>query len=123
MRLSLRFFTLLGVLLFAASSVYAQYTVTQKELSRSQRLAGYAIVGFDGVPAKGVTVELCSIGWKDVISTTKTNEKGYFSLKQPASGRMVYIRLLAEGINPYQLRVRLDMKATKELIIHLSNAT
>ena len=113
----------LSVLLFAVSSLYAQFTVTQKDLSRSQKLAGHAVVGFDEVPAEGVTVELCSTDWKNVISSTTTSEDGYFSLEKPKSGQLFYIRLSAPGIKPYQLRVRVEMQGARELTIHLSNAT
>jgi hypothetical protein len=75
------------------------------------------------VPANDVTVELCNSDWKSVLDSTKTNEKGYFSLERPATGKLFYIRFSAPGMNIYQLRVRIEKHAAPELTIHLSNAT
>ena len=93
---------------------------------RSQRtltLAGHAEVGGTTAPANVVTVELCSSNWKTVLASTKTDEKGYFSLEKPATGKLFYIRLSAPGLDIYQLRVRIEKHAAPELTIHLSNAT
>jgi hypothetical protein len=56
-------------------------TVVQKQTSASRTLAGHAQIGGTDVPANGVTVELCSSNWKTVLASTKTDEKGYFSLE------------------------------------------
>jgi len=74
-------------------------------------------------PVNGVTVELCSPGWKKVITSTKTDDRGHFSLKQVANSKLSYLRVSAPGMNIYQLRVRINKHAGQELIIHLSVAT
>jgi len=108
--------------LFPVGTVRATELVTQKEISVSRALAGHVLV-WGTEPASGVTVEVCSSDWKTVITSTKTDEKGHFSLERPATGKLFYIRVSAPGMNIYELRVRIDKHATQELTIHLSVAT
>lgn len=98
-------------------------TVVQKQISVSRKLAGHAEIGGTNVPANGVTVELCSSSWETVLASTKTDERGYFSLEKSATGKLFYIRLSGPGLDIYQLRVRIEKHATPELTIHLSSAT
>ena len=122
MRVPSKFALLAAVLLFAVGTVRATELVTQKEISVSRALAGHVLV-WGTEPASGVTVEVCSSDWKTVITSTKTDEKGHFSLERPAPGKLFYIRVSAPGMNIYELRVRIDKHATQELTIHLSVAT
>jgi hypothetical protein len=80
-------------------------------------------VGMAQEPAKGVTVELCSPDWQTVIASAKTDDHGYFALEKPATGKLFYIRLSAPGINPFQLRVRIQKHGPPELTIHVNIAT
>lgn len=89
----------------------------------SRALAGHVLVlGTDG-PASGVTVELCSPDWKNVLASTKTDEKGHFSLEHLATGKLFYLRVSAPGMGIYELRVRIYRNAKQELTIRLNNAT
>lgn len=110
------------VLLLAVGTGYSTERVMQKKISVSRALAGHVLV-WGTEPVSGVTVELCSSDWKTVIMSTKTDEKGYFSLERPATGRLFYIRVSAPGMDIYELRVRIDKQANRELSIHLSVAT
>ena len=118
-----RLLTLGLVLFLSVGAGYSTMTVVQTQISVSRMLAGHAEVGGKNVPANGVTVELCSSDWNTVLASTKTDEKGYFSLEKPPTGKLFYIRLSAPGLDIYQLRVRIEKHATPELTIHLSNAT
>ena len=111
------------VLLLAVGTGYSTERVMQKKISVSRALAGHVLVRGTDKPAGGVTVELCSSDWKTVITSTKTDEKGHFSLERPATGKLFYIRVSAPGMDIYELRVRIDKHATQELTIHLSVAT
>jgi len=111
------------VLLLAVGTGYSTERVMQKKISVSRALAGHVLVRGTDEPASGVTVELCSSDWKTVITSTKTDEKGHFSLERPATGKLFYIRVFAPGMDIYELRVRIDKHATQELTIHLSVAT
>jgi hypothetical protein len=123
MRLPYQFALLASVLFFAVGTVYATELVTQKEISQIRALAGHVLVWGTDEPASGVTIEVCSADWKTVFTSTKTDEKGHFSLEPPARGKLFYIRVSAPGMNIYELRVRIDKHATQELTIHLSIAT
>ena len=111
------------ILAIAVNFGHSTELVVQKEPSLSRTLAGHALVWGTNEPLSGVTVDLCNSDWKEVLITTKTDNKGYFSLEKPATGKLFYIRLSAPGMNSYQLRVRIKMEAPSELTIHLSVAT
>ncbi len=115
---------LLALILFlAAQTGYATTLVIQKEISVSRALAGQILVKGTDEPADGVTVELRSSDWKNVLASTKTDAKGHFSLETPKTGKLFYIRVSAPGMDIYQLRVRINKHSTKELAIRLSVAT
>jgi len=122
-RIPHRFVMLALVLLLVVGTGYSTERVMQKKISVSRALAGHVLVRGTDEPASGVTVELCSSDWKTVITSTKTDEKGHFSLERPATGKLFYIRVSAPGMDIYELRVRIDKHATQELTIHLSVAT
>jgi hypothetical protein len=113
------------VLIFflAVGTGHSTIRVVQKEISVSRALAGHVLVQGTNEPANGVTIELCSSDWKSVVTSTKTDEKGHFSLEQPATGKLFYIRVSAPGMDIYELRVRINKRAAQELTIHLSVAT
>ena len=115
---------LLGLVLFlAAGAGHSTMLVVQKEISVSRALAGHVVVRGTDEPASGVTVELCTPGWKTVLASTKTDDKGHFSLGKPADGKLFYIRLSAAGMDIYELRVRIKKHVAQELTIRLSVAT
>ena len=114
----------LALVLFVAGRIgYATTLVVQKKISVSRALAGQVLVKGTDEPADGVTVELRSSDWKNVLASTKTDRKGHFSLEPRAAGKLFYIRVSAPGMDIYELRVRIDKHATQELTIHLSVAT
>jgi len=117
-------FVLLTLLLFLTMETgHSTMRVVQKKISVSRALAGHVLVQGTDEPANGVTVELRSSDWKTVLASTKTDEKGYFSLEKPAAGKLCYIRVSAPGMDIYDLRVRINKQAAQELTIHLSVAT
>ena len=123
MRIPKRLALLTLVVFLAVSTGHSTMRVVQKEISISRVLAGHVLVQGTDEPADGVTVELCSSDWKTVLVSTKTDEKGHFSLEQPATGKLFHIRVSATGMDIYELRVRLRKQAAQELTIRLSVAT
>jgi hypothetical protein len=115
------FLTLL--LFLGAQAAYATTLVVQKEIYVSRALAGKVLVKGTDEPADGVTVELRSSDWKDVLASTKTDAKGHFSLETPRTGKLFYIRVSAPGMDIYELRVRINKHSAQELAIRLSVAT
>jgi Carboxypeptidase regulatory-like domain len=111
------------VLFLAGQTGYATTLVVQKEISVSRALAGQVLVKGTDEPADGVTVELRSSDWKNVLASTKTDAKGHFSLEAPKRGKLFYIRVSAPGMDIYELRVRINKHSAQELTIHLSVAT
>ena len=123
LKLPYQFALLAAVLFFAVGTVYATELVTQKEISVSHALAGHALVWGTDEPVSGATVELYSSDWKTVLASTKTDEQGHFSLEQPTTGKLFYVRVSAPGMDSYELRVRIKKQVAQELTIHLSIAT
>lgn len=111
------------VIIFWAACASAAQLVVQKEVSVSRALAGLVSVQGTDEAASGVTVELCSSGWKRVIASTKTDAKGHFSLDESGKAGLFYLRFSAPGMDIYQLRVRIDRHAARDLKVHLSVAT
>ena len=72
-----KIFKQLGLLVLipflAAQTGYATTLVVQKEVSVSRALEGQVLVKGTDEPADGVTVELRSSDWKDVLASTKTD--------------------------------------------------
>jgi hypothetical protein len=123
MNIKIKILLLNMVFSWAVCSGNAQTAIIMRQgVVVSRALSGHVNVGITKVPAKGVTVELCSSDWQMVLASTKTDDHGYFSLKKPA-GKLFYIRLSSPGINPFQLRVRIKKHASRDLTIHLSVAT
>jgi hypothetical protein len=114
---------LLAVLVLSATCAHATELVLQKWVSVSRSLDGLVLVSGTDEPFSGARVELCSPGWKKVIASAKTDDKGHFSLEQDVKSKLFYLRVSAPGMNTYQLRVRIDRHAGQELNIHLSVAT
>jgi 5-hydroxyisourate hydrolase-like protein (transthyretin family) len=113
----------MSVFFLSVGTGHATELVVQRTISASRALAGHVLVGGTNAPAGGVMVELCSSDWKTVLASTKTDEKGRFSLQKPASGKLFYVRVSAPGMDIYELRVRIDKHAADDMTIHLSVAT
>ncbi len=111
------------VLFLAGQTGHATTLVVQEKISVSHALAGQVLVKGTDEPADGVTVELRSSDWKNVLASTKTDAKGHFFLEAPKSGKLFYIRVSAPGMDIYELRVRINKHSAQELTIHLSVAT
>src|ERR1700740_837838 len=107
------------VLFLAGQTGHATTLVVQKEIFVTRALAGQVLVKGTDEPADGVTVELRSSDWKNVLASTKTDAKGHFSLEPPKRGELFYIRVSAPGMDIYELRVRIKKQAAQELTIRL----
>ncbi len=118
-----RCFVLAFVFFLAVPTGHATTLVVLKEISVSRALTGRVLVAGTDELANGVTVDLCSAGWKTLFKSTKTDEKGHFELEQPATGKLFYIRVSAPGMNILEFRVRIDRHAADDLTIRLSVAT
>ena len=91
---------LLGlVFIFAMSTGSATMKVVQKTISSSRSLAGHVHVLGTDEPVNGATVDLYTSDWKTVLVSTKTNDKGYFSLDKIAREQLFYIRVSAPGMD------------------------
>jgi hypothetical protein len=114
---------LLGlVLAFVVSTGHATTRVVEKKISSSRTLAGHVLVLGTNEPFNGATVGLYTPDWKTVLVSTKTDDKGYFSLEKTAPEKLFYIRVSAPGMDIYEFRVRIKKQATQELTVRLSVA-
>jgi hypothetical protein len=121
--ISMRLVLLILFVFLAVRPGHSTERVVQEEISISRALAGHVLVPGTDEPADGVTVELFSPDWKKVLTSTKTDKRGYFSLEQPKTGKLFYIRVSAPGMDIYELRVRIKKQAAQELTIRLPVAT
>jgi hypothetical protein len=123
MKATVRPILLMFILFLVVSPGHSTMLVVQKEISLSRSLTGHAVVRGTNMSATGVKVELCDANWRTVLASTTTDEKGYFSLEKAATGNFFYLRLSAPGMDIYELRVRIEKHATRDLTIQLSVAT
>jgi hypothetical protein len=120
---TVRPFLLVLILFLVVNTGHSTMLVVQKEISVTRTLTGHAVIRETTLPATRVKVELCSADWRTVLASTETDEKGYFSLEKPASGKLYYLRLSAPGMDIYELRVRIKKHAPSGLTIQLNVAT
>jgi|SwirhisoilCB3_FD_contig_31_5865158_length_675_multi_4_in_0_out_0_2 hypothetical protein len=89
----------------------------------ARTLAGHVDLALTKVPAKGITVDLCTPHWQAVTASIQTDENGHFSFGRRNRGKLFYLRFSAPGVNTYKMRVRIDSRGPHELKIHLAVAT
>jgi hypothetical protein len=116
---------LLLVLAFSLAPRPGHGQYTNIELERvivSRSLSGHVYTSGLKSPVEGATVELCGTGWDTVIASTKTDDKGFFTLKKPP-GRLFYIRVSLLNCDPLLVRVRVRRLATHHLTLLITVAT
>ena len=116
-------YTGLTWLLFVGLAEAQNVTYVLDGVLVSHSLAGHVDIGSQNVVGNGVTVELCSSGWKAVLASTKTDDHGYFEFIKKPSGRIFYLQFWEPGVNRLQVKVRVSKRATHDLTIHLNVAT
>lgn len=80
---------------------------------KAQKLAG--IVRAAGQPIQNVHVEEGDEGWKNVLTSTKTDADGHFRLTPVGKGPMHYLRIYAPNFNVSEYPVKLSRFARAEL--------
>ena len=72
---------------------------------------------------KGALIEEMTTGWKAVISSTRTDEKGHFSIPSQASKNIHYLRLSFYGCHTTYVKVRITRwTRKKELTFFIQNS-
>jgi Carboxypeptidase regulatory-like domain len=71
----------------------------------------------------GVQVLEVSSDWKAVLRTTTTDGNGRWSLAPEPGQQVYYLRFIANGFNPLQVRVELNHRKGKDLRFKLPIAT
>jgi Carboxypeptidase regulatory-like domain len=115
----------LAVLLLGTYKTYAQgyATVVQAKVSVSKALEGQVTVGIERAPVAGANVVLFKPDWQTVLAHTESDAKGHFHLVNPPWQELYYLQISAPGIDPYRLRVRIKKGTSRQLDIHMINAT
>ena len=68
---------------------------------------------------KGVLVEEMTSNWGAVLSSTRTDENGHFSIHASAGKNLHYLRLSASGFNPTFVKVKVSTWARKRELTFL----
>ncbi len=116
----------MGILLIANPiSAHSQFSVQYEKVFKSRTLSGTIwVYPTRDVAATGVLVEDMTPNWKNVVSSTRTDEKGHFSFPASASKNLHYLRLSAYGLRITFVKVRVSRwPSKKELSLHISVAT
>jgi len=108
--------------LWICSSVPAFSDVSSVEYDwvfKSQSLSGTIRIGGSGDSLKGALVEEMTPNRKTVVSSTKTDEKGHFSIPSQASKNIHYLRLSFYGCHTTYVKVRITRWTRKKELTFL----
>ena len=74
-------------------------------------------------PLPGAKVEEMSPDWKQVLSSTDTDDKGRFTLTPGHYRKIYYLQISCHNFNPLRVRVAVSTSKGKELRLQLEIAT
>jgi len=118
------FFIMTTFLLICVSTpAFSDHSVVQYDwVFKSQSLSGTIRISPSDDSLNGVLVEEMTPNWKTVVSSTKTNEKGHFSIPSQASKNIHYLRLSLFGCHTTYAKVRITRwTRKKELTFFIQN--
>jgi hypothetical protein len=106
-----------------SSSAFAQWaTVEIGKIQIAKTLTGTVVDPADSaVPA--VQVLEVSSDWKTVLRTTTTGSNGKWFLPPTPGQQVYYLRFVADGFDPLQVRVELNHRKGRDLRFKLVIAT
>jgi len=126
MRLCLKsILIVLADFIFLLSAVsFSQNEIIQiSEPFKVKSLSGKVSLGRSPEGVKGVLVESCSRDWKTVITSTHTNENGYFIFPNASANKIYFLRLSLSGAHTLMIKAKVSKSADKELALVLEFAT
>lgn len=99
----------------------ASGAMKSREVVNAGSLSGIVRRADSLVIVKGVRVEECTRGWKEVTRTTYTDEDGHFEITNLPKRKIHYLRLTMEGATPGFVKVKVDrgksLVPTKDLTL------
>jgi hypothetical protein len=109
-----------------AGSAAVKSSVKSGAVVKAGRLAGIVRRSDSLVIVKGVRVEECTRGWKEVTRTTYTDEEGRFEITNLPKRKIHYLRLTMEGATPGFVKVKIDrgksLVPTKDLTLVIAES-
>lgn len=123
MQLLLLFLCLIRLAPWLIDFGFGQHTEEMQEsVVVSRSLSGHVRIGLENIKGNMVVVEVWDRDWKHVVTSTKTDENGYFALPK-IRGRIFNLRFALPGVTPLRLQVRVQKSAPHDLDVHLDLAT
>ena len=116
-------FALFALCMAIFSSAFAQVaTVEIGKIQIAKALTGTVVDAVDSA-VPGVQVLEVSSDWKTVLRTTTTDRNGKWTLATVPKQQVYYLRFIAYGFNPLQVRVKLNRTKGMDLRFKLPFAT
>jgi hypothetical protein len=116
-------FALFVLSMAICSSAFAQYqTVEIGKIQIAKTLTGTVVDPVNSA-MPGVQVLEVSSDWKTVLRTTTTDSNGKWTLAPMPGQQVYYLRFVANGFNPLQVRVELNHRKGRDLRFKLPIAT
>ena len=116
---------IMTIFLLICSSIpaFSDHSAVQYDwIFKSQSLSGIIRIHPSEDSLNGVLVEEMTPNWKTVVSSTKTDEKGHFSIPSQASKNLHYLRLSFFGCHTTYAKVRITRWTRKrELTFFIQN--
>jgi hypothetical protein len=106
------------LLLFPAKSI-AVYEIVEIEKPFHARTLSGVVLGPDGSPVIGTTVEERDATFRRVLATVETDANGRFSFPRAKSGTSHHLELRARGFNPLRVTISLGRFAKKTVLLTL----
>jgi hypothetical protein len=97
-------------------------TVQYSKVFSANRVAATVLAG-DEHPIADVRVQLCAPDWKNCAQTTTTDASGEFSFPSITAKKLYYLRLLAPGFDPLEVKIRTSRFGRDRLVLHMVVAT
>ena len=76
-----------------------------------------------GAALPGVTVEERSADWKSVLRSTETDARGRFHFSKTKNKTVYYIEFSRSGFNWLRIKMQLDKKAKRSLVVKMTIGT
>ena len=108
----------IGLFLFNLC-VLAQMEVVEIEKPQSAKSVAGVVVDPSGAVMGGVTVEECSEGWKAVLRTTETDDKGRFHFSPTRAKTVYYLEFSRHVFNWVRLTLQLGKEAKPAITVEM----
>ena len=113
----------IATLFLVSVSVVAQMEVVEIEEPQLAKSVSGVVNDPSDAALPGVTVEERSADWKKVLRSTETDDRGHFHFSKTANKTVYCIEFSRSGFNWLRIKIQLDKKANRSLVVKMPIGT